>query len=215
MSCTAQKIHIFENIWLTWQHGQPELDNFDDIVIGSPGFSTASMYNRGRVFVLIGSSDPKRFKRSIILSNPSETSRNFGYNVKWLDVDNDGRDDLIVRVDYPRIFILIPGFLLDPYYSQCAIWQWWWRNIHLYRKRWKWSLFWTIAENQTPGKRRLVWIFCPNGKKLANCWIAIFGSSWDVSTEASNWSKTYNKLATVYSDTVWDDNYQAMVSKVY
>ena len=73
--------------------------------------------------MLIGSSDPKRFKRSIILSNPSETSRNFGYNVKWVDVDNDGRDDLIVRVDYPRIFILIPGFSLDPYYSQCAIWQ--------------------------------------------------------------------------------------------
>ena len=73
---------------------------FDDVAIGSPGFSTSAMFNSGRVFVLIGGSDPQRFDRRIILSNPSTHSRNFGYTVNWMDIDNDGRDDLLVSAPF-------------------------------------------------------------------------------------------------------------------
>ena len=80
--------------------GQCNADSFDDVAIGAPGFSTSTMFNKGRVFVLIGGADPVDFERRIILSNPSITSRNFGYTVKWLDVDSDGRSDLLVAAPF-------------------------------------------------------------------------------------------------------------------
>ena len=80
--------------------GNCNSDSYDDVAIGSPGFSTSAKYNMGRVFVLIGDADPQRFRRRIILSNPSTHSRNFGYTVNWMDIDNDGRDDLLVSAPF-------------------------------------------------------------------------------------------------------------------
>ena len=83
-------------------------DGIDDAVIGSPGYSTDWSVNKGRAFVLIGDSS-SNFNNKIILENPSDTSRAFGYTVNTMDLNKDGYVDVVVSApfgeDGGKIFI--------------------------------------------------------------------------------------------------------------
>jgi len=92
-----------DSFGLSLAAGKLNNDDYDDLVIGTPGESFTDIPNAGAAFVVHGSSTGLQYNDEYIISEDNfsipgglRPNRSFGWAVTVNDFDNDGKDDLAI-----------------------------------------------------------------------------------------------------------------------